>query len=437
MSPAAPACAPWSLPRKIAFRFAFAYWALYCFPVPFGLMDAPAWMQTLPLKAWNALTVWTGRHVLHLASPAASHPTGSGDTLYDWVRLLCVAVLALLVTGLWSWLDRRRPDYERLQEYLRIYLRYVLAAIMLGYGVVKVFPTQFSTPEGDQLLRTYGQSSPMGLLWTFMGASKAYTIFGGLGEVAGALFLLFRRTATLGAMIIAAVMTNVVMMNFCYDVPVKLGSSHMLLMALFLLLPVAGRLNGFLFLNRAMDPMPERVPFSNPWAERGSLVLKSLAIAYLVGGQFWDGYQGYREYGPVAPKPPLHGIYEVESFMANGQERPPLLTDGSRWRRVVFNRWGGFMVHFMDEKRRGAAADVDAGARVVKLKVGDPATASEVGRFTFTQPDADHLELVGTWKLEGMADPGPLTVRLRRVDPKTFLLLNRGFHWVQEYPLNR
>ena len=55
----------------------------------------------------------------------------------------------------------------------------------------------------------------------------------------------FRRTTTLGALIVAFVMTNVVMLNFCYDVPVKLFSLHILAFALFLVAPDAKRLVTF------------------------------------------------------------------------------------------------------------------------------------------------------------------------------------------------
>lgn len=42
-------------------------------------------------------------------------------------------------------------------------------------------------------------------------------------------------------------MLNVAMMNFCYDVPVKQFSSHLCLMALFIMLPEAQRLANVLF----------------------------------------------------------------------------------------------------------------------------------------------------------------------------------------------
>jgi hypothetical protein len=46
---------------------------------------------------------------------------------------------------------------------------------MIVYGAVKVIKLQFSYPGPDTLLHTFGESSPMHLLWTFMGASDGYT----------------------------------------------------------------------------------------------------------------------------------------------------------------------------------------------------------------------------------------------------------------------
>ena len=77
----------------------------------------------------------------------------------------------------------------------------------------------------------------MRLLWTLMGYSRPYAVFAGLGEVSAGLLLLSRRTSTIGALISFGVMLNVVMLNFCYDVPVKQFSSHLVLAALFVAWP--------------------------------------------------------------------------------------------------------------------------------------------------------------------------------------------------------
>jgi hypothetical protein len=51
-----------------------------------------------------------------------------------------------------------------------------------------------------------------------------------------------------GALVSIGVMSPVVALNFCYDVPVKLYSSHLLAMKVFLILPDLRRLlNLFVF----------------------------------------------------------------------------------------------------------------------------------------------------------------------------------------------
>ena len=127
---------------------------------------------------------------------------------------------------MWSLLDFRRTDYRRLHFYLRIYIRYALSFTLFGYGFAKVFPTQFIFPR----LAGWWNLGRISHPWACCGLHglfDAYIIFSGLAEVTGATLLLFRRTATLGAMTSAAVLLNVVMLNFCYDVPVKLYSLNL------------------------------------------------------------------------------------------------------------------------------------------------------------------------------------------------------------------
>ena len=117
-------------------------------------------------------------------------------------RQLCP--VALLSGGrrcdhlVWSVADRKRPNYERLYDWFRLYLRMVLAAIMIPYGAAKLFQAQFPAPSLSTLLEPYGDSSPMHLLWTFMGASPSYSFFAGAVEVLGGALLIVPRLTTLG-----------------------------------------------------------------------------------------------------------------------------------------------------------------------------------------------------------------------------------------------
>ena len=51
--------------------------------------------------------------------------------------------------------------------------------------------------------------------------------------------------------------------------------------------------------------------------------------------------------------------------------------------------------------------------------------------FTFQRVSESQLTL------DGNMDSHKVHMQLQLVDRKTFLLVNRGFHWVQEYPFNR
>lgn len=165
------------------------------------------------------------RYVFHLKGVAATwHPTGSGDTALNYVLYAGMAAIAVVGTLVWTILDQRREEYRTGYAWLQLGLRFTVAVAMLAYGFSKVFPKQFGTPGLEVLTQAYGDSTPMRLLWTSMGSSTLYRVACGLGEVLGGALLLFRRTSTVGALVSAAILSNVVLLNFSYDVRVKLYS---------------------------------------------------------------------------------------------------------------------------------------------------------------------------------------------------------------------
>ena len=173
----------WSLSLRIAFRFAFSYFLLYCAPFPLMLIPygerAGQWVEGF----WHAVVPWVAAHVLHLPRPVTVFENGSGDTTYNWVQVGCFLVIAGLATVLGSFLDRKRPSYNHLYRWSRLYLRLWLGAFMCSYGASKVIQLQFPPPLLSTLIVPYAQHSPMGLLWTFMGTSKAYNFFAGSAEI--------------------------------------------------------------------------------------------------------------------------------------------------------------------------------------------------------------------------------------------------------------
>jgi uncharacterized membrane protein YphA (DoxX/SURF4 family) len=441
--PAAAAAPAWSLAQRIAFRFVFCYLLLYNVPFPLYLLDVlpiPGLGAglgaafTAYFKFWNVVVLWTGAHVLHLAHPIQNlrGKTGSGDTTYDWVKLLCFVAFAALATLLWTLatLRGKAREHRRLHEWLRIYVRYALGTILLSYGWSKVIKNQFPFPSQDRLLEPIGQASPMGLLWTFMGVSTPYTVFAGAMEVLGGMLLFFRRTTTLGALVTITVMTNVFMLNMCYDVPVKQYSLHLLLMAVFLLVPDLGRLANVLVLHRPTEPASLAPPWSARWARIGGMSLCILYLGYVVFTDVQGSLEMQSQFGPgTKPKATIYGAFEVEEFVRNGQTVPPLLTDASRWRRLTSFYPQVLSVRWMDDTLHKYTSEYSPVKHSIALSPFDG--KGEKGAFTYVFPDQDHLVLQGTLLKDA------LTVKLRRLDSSQFLLVTRGFHWVSEYPFNR
>lgn len=426
--PRAESTAPaWGLAKRILFRFTFAYLVLYCLPFPL-VFPATQKINEAYDGLWKAFVPWVGMQLFGL--DITVFPRGSGDTTFNYVQIFCFLVLAALVTLVWSILDRRRPGYERLHEWLRVYVRFTLATAMISYGAFKLIPSQFSTPSLDRLFQPYGESSPMGILWTFMGASLAYTMFTGAAEMLGGLLLTARRTTLLGALVCIGVMSNVVMLNLSYDVPVKLYSSHLLAMAVFLALPDLRRMADALVLNRPAEPVRMRPLFQWRLLDRGALAIRTVFVAALVAQMLYVSYDGAAEFGHLAPKPPFHGIWNVEEFEVDGQIRPALVTDKTRWQRLIFE-WPDFVnVQPMDDHQgQFLVLKLEAGARkMVLTKFRDPKWKSEL---TFRKPGP------GLFELQGVYEGKTIRARIRRVDENSYPLFGRGFHWISEYPYNR
>jgi len=410
--------ADWSLARRLAFRLVFLYWTLFLVPYVGAFVAGRLVERTIGL-VMASLTAFVAEHLLRLpAGAAAQHPTGSGDTLFDFVQVLTVLLLAGVGTVVWSIVDRRRRTYATLASWLQVMLRYSLGLVLLSYGLAKLFPGQFPPPQLDRYLEPFGTSSPMGLLWTMMQSSATYTFFTGLIECTAGVLLFWQRTATIGALLAATAMTNVVMLNFTYDVPVKLYSVHLLAMSVFVLWPDLRRLADALVVARPVTRRPRLI-----WVAKYAVVIAILGLTIAQ----WRSLSARSR----AERPPLYGIYEVETFTRDGQVAPPLLTDARRWRHLVFNNFGSVSIHRMDEGIDRYGTKLEPATHTLTLIGGpDPKRPAAIP-LTYERSET-------SLKLSGTFEGALVDVTLKRFgDERQFLLVNRGFHWIQEYPFNR
>jgi hypothetical protein len=427
--PAVPPVSKWNLAALIAFRLVFAYQVLYSFPFPLSFLPKAdkifGWYETLFTK----LTVWSGTHILHLQQPVSYTISGSGDSLFSWVQNFTQLWLAVVVVVIWSVADRKRRNYQYLHEWLWLYVRVVLGATLMTYGAAKVIKTQFPDLFLWRLLEPYGDSSPMGLLWTFMGYSKMYNLFTGLVEFAGGALLFVPRLSALGALVSMGAMTQVFILNMSYDVPVKLYSFNLLLMGVFLMSREWRRMLDVFLFNRPAAPVIHPPLFQRRWLNVGLLALQILLLCYFGGTNLYSNQQRFKESGDGSPKPALYGVYSVDEMSVDGQARPPLFTDATRWRRMIFDRYTSIGLFPAEGPVQRYSGKLDEAKKTLELtRRGDKTWKAS---FTLDRPSPTIITL------NGEMDGKKIQAKLRLLDVKTFPLNKRGFHWINEFPFNR
>lgn len=454
---------PWPLPGRIGFRWLFTYFVLYQIPFPLSALPVLGVTEVWWTKLWNAPLPWIGRTLFGIDTVRTGVSTGSGDQLADYLRSFLFAVVATIVAGLWTVL-RDAPEHRRLARWWTSYTRYALAATLIVYGVAKVVPQQMPAPSIMRLTEQYGDLSPMGLVWAFIGTSAPYEMFSGVAELVPGVLLIFRRTALLGALLAVPVMTNVVLLNFAYDVPVKLYSSHLLAMALIVIAPHAGRLLDFVVLNRTPMPADDSPLVESVWGRRMRAGMKA-GLLIFAAFQLYSAAARKRQSGPSDP---IAGAWTAASHSAlltregsgvstnsrgapasGGVEslspplplRPPL---------AAASPWHALTIVGPIAAIRLANDDY----LNVRMKTsGDSITFTPYDSMNVedtTRAIHARFETRGTdGPLRAAARPGdtliietriagtPTTMVFVRRDLSKQRLTTRGFRWVQEYPYNR
>src|SRR5215467_2577727 len=423
----------WGPRKRLAFRFCFLYFGLYVLVTQMlsSLFLAPSIdvPEIGTLRPLRAIISWAAAHIFHHQAALVVTGSGSGDKTFDWVESFCLLLMALGVTAIWSLADRKRLNYSAVFKWFHLFLRFAVGSTMFAYGFDKAIPLQMSFPSLTRLIEPFGDFSPMGVLWASIGASTGYEIFAGCAEILGGVLILIPRTATLGALVCVADMTQVFLLNMTYDVPVKLFSFHLILMCLFLLGPEAARLFDFFFRNQPVSSPKPLALFQTVRANRFAFFAQIGILFYLVSMNIYGGLKAWKEYGGGAPKSELYGIWNVDEFIMDGQLHPPLLTDTPRWRRIVFQSPTSATFQKMDDTFVRYASAVQLSDKSLILR--DTNEKEPKAKLSFQR------NAPGQLLLDGVMDGHAIRLRLQLVEREKYLLVNRSFHWIQEYPFNR
>ena len=428
--------AHWSSTRKILFRFFFIFLALQ-------MME---WWSSLPLISYitqyyfnlvDWLVHFSNDHFFHIRKVLV--PTaGSGDTSYGWANFWLYVCIAFAGCIIWSIAGRKRTNYEKLNYWLCLFVRYYIALIAFTYGILKIFALQMSFPNQSQLATPLGDFLPMRFSWMFLGYSTTYQIFSGFMETLVGFLLLYRRTTTLGVFFATAVFTNVMMLNLSYDIPVKIFSMSVVVACLFLLFNEYERMLHFFILNKPANTCCiYHFSYQKKWMRISRIIFKIIFIALAVVMPFYNNWQEYQS-GVNEPesKPIKSGIYNVAMFKLNNDTVPLSFENTLRWQDVIFEkeRTGSIKTSdttFTQRYNRGYFNfTTDTINHILNFKKRQQRDSTMYSGIILSMhynlPDSNTVQLWGKEKNDS------LYVLLKRSN-RHFQLAEKQFHWLSEY----
>jgi hypothetical protein len=397
--------------RRWVERFALIAFALYHLPLflnNYPSLGGGGFGEGLAVERGHVFTpvgVWVARHFLGVTNPDPTAYNGdNGDVGEEWGRLLLSIVIAIIGAVWWTIADRKQPRGEWVESAVRVLLRYSIALGLISYGMAKIFPVQFPPLGNLALEERLRDMTPMSMLWRFMSYSRPYNFFAGLMEILTVVLLCFRRTATLGAIVCVMVMTNVALMNYAYNVPVKLYATMIVLSAILLILYDLRRLLAVFVKNEPAPP----AQLSHQIQDRIPTPIRRTLKALLVGSVFVSSIiamaPGAR---PEQAATAADGIWAVTSF-SRGDQVLDSTASGARWRRMIVDGRNFAFRMASDSLINCRGKEPIDLARLVLTCRG-----KREGELSWTR-NGDTLRLEGTF------DGAHLTAQGTRVEPRLF-----------------
>lgn len=415
----------WKTSSRFLELFVTGYIFIYIFPFPLGDIPFVSELFIHYLNAIDQLTFWIGNDLLHISNFKKIEITGSGDTTFDYVKLISkTGISILLALGIFIY-QLIRPDgmLNKMNSFVYTYARYFLGLYLFAYGYSKFYDGQFQALTFSRLDYSYGNSSPMGLLWTFMGYSKPYTQFTGFVEILAGLLLLFRRTTVIGALLSLMVMANVVMLNFAYDVPVKLFSSHLAFISVYILSPNLINLFNFFVLNKPSSLHSQHIELHAKWTKYSRILFKSILLLGISIHLFVDAFN--QNNSPINHT--MQGAYYTEHFVLNGDSLTCQSTDSMRWAKMYIERDYAEIVYGKNNSVYYKTT-IDTSLHTIQL---------QAFRDTLSSMNLMYNEINDTTFLfQGQVHSDSLSILFKRKVQRDFPLMNNKFHWISDLPNN-
>ncbi len=327
---------------KFILRLFFLYFFIQAVPLD------PKYYYSLFTEQWWRLSYPDIFNLAHYIPRFSSGP----PSFSDWGIIF---LISLVGAAIWTRLDERRVNQiddiagkgdkdAYLYYWIRTIVRYRLGIGILAYGFIKLYPLQAPYPSLSNLNTNYGDFTRWKLFSLSLGIVPGYESFLGVVEIVAALLLFFRRSASIGAFILAIFLGNVFMSNWAYDGGDTVYSLYLLVLALFTLAYDAQRLTNLLVFQKPASPNLFRPILPAVWQRRARFAGKAFFLVFFVFLYGFKTRNGYRtdsyQYPASKGLDGVRGLYNVSVFRKGKDALAYSTTDSIRWRDIVFENWG-------------------------------------------------------------------------------------------------
>lgn len=307
------------------------------------------------------------------------------------IALFFIAVLfALCYPFIWHLKEKNGMIKNGFRHTLfQTVIRYWLALMISTYAFAKILGTQFSADlVSDNSLAK--DLSGFDLTWFYFSYSYAFSFTIACIQLAGAIFLLFRRTVFAGVLILLPVMLNIVLINIFYTLTneAELNAVFYVLALLYLL--------------------------SNYWAiikdgfSSAAKSISTFATGNLVKYVFRTGVIAfsffYIYYLSTAKEPgSLSGKWKVVTLIKGSDtvQSNAWLNDSTAWKYIYIQKMGKVIMNpnpYLVDIRRAQKGqfEYDPSSFSLHIILGKDIKTGELYEFRVSKAGNDHMEWAGT-----------------------------------------
>ncbi len=384
-------------------RVTLIFLVLFTFSFPFPHAFLPD-VGSLLSGFFEEISVYVSIHVFGIKRDILE--TFQSDGVIVYVHLIVLLLFSIIISCL-TYL-KNSLFTNKVYKWGMIYGSYYLAAILLVYGMDKIFKHQFYLPEPNTLHTPIGYLSKDIAFWSVMGASRSYTMFSGIIEVIPALFLCFSRTRMLGALVSFMVLINVLMINIGFDISVKVFTLFLLFINGYILSFYWNNIYAFFITKSSITINRDKIDYTT----FRKIIIYIIPFILLFNASYQSISIGvYND--DNAPRPLYHGAYEVTRFNSSMS-----IPKKQTWKRVFIHRKGYFIIQLEDDNMIDFKFKL-SGNNKFQLKDYN----SNHYMFSYSVENKDLKTLKG--KIKGVE----FTIEVKTIDWRSMELLNNQFHW--------